>query len=62
THEYSPFPRVDPNLPTALLPVGWLGDKANTVFNGYRTLLNKRSDEFIESVMKNPVMYKGQIT
>ncbi len=54
THEYSPFPRLDPNLPSALLPEGWLGDKAAVVFNGYRSLLNERSNEFIESTLRSP--------
>ena len=54
THEYSPFPRLDPNLPSALLPEGWLGDKAAGMFNGYRDLLGERSNEFIESAMRNP--------
>jgi phenylacetic acid degradation operon negative regulatory protein len=51
THEYSPFPRLDPNLPVALLPDGWLGDRAAAVFNGYRNLLNERSAEFIETTL-----------
>ena len=51
THEYSPFPRLDPNLPVALLPDGWLGDRAAEVFNGYRNLLNERSNEFIETAL-----------
>lgn len=53
THEYSPFPRLDPNLPPELLPEGWLGDKANRMFNGYRQLLNERSNEFIEETLRN---------
>jgi len=51
THEYSPFPRLDPNLPGALLPDGWLGDRAAALFNGYRNLLNERSKEFIETAL-----------
>ncbi|MBI3243028.1 MAG: hypothetical protein HYZ49_12115 [Chloroflexi bacterium] len=54
THEYSPFPRLDPNLPSALLPDGWLGDKAAEIFYGYRSLLNKRSDEFIAETLQSP--------
>jgi len=54
THEYSPFPRLDPNLPSALVPDGWLGDKAAAVFNGYRSLLSERSSEFIESTLRDP--------
>jgi phenylacetic acid degradation operon negative regulatory protein len=54
THEYSPFPRLDPNLPSALLPDGWLGDKAAVVFTGYRSLLNERSNDFIEATLRSP--------
>ncbi len=54
THEYSPFPRLDPNLPPALLPEGWLGDKAAEIFYGYRNLLNERSDEFIAETLQSP--------
>lgn len=54
THEYSPFPRLDPNLPSVLLPEGWLGDRAAAVFNGYRGLLNERSDSFIEATLQSP--------
>jgi phenylacetic acid degradation operon negative regulatory protein len=54
THEYSPFPRRDPNLPSALLPDGWLGDRAAAVFNGYRSLLNEQSNDFIEATLRSP--------
>jgi phenylacetic acid degradation operon negative regulatory protein len=54
THEYSPFPRIDPNLPTALLPTGWLGHKAATMFNEYRELLNEQTNEFIEHALQAP--------
>jgi phenylacetic acid degradation operon negative regulatory protein len=54
THEYSPFPRLDPNLPAVLLPNGWLGDKAADIFNGYRGLLNERSNEFVEAALQSP--------
>jgi phenylacetic acid degradation operon negative regulatory protein len=54
THEYSPFPRLDPNLPSVLLPDGWLGDKASAMFNGYRNLLNDRNNEFINATMRKP--------
>jgi len=54
THEYSPFPRLDPNLPATLLPEGWLGNQAAELFKGYRSLLNERSTEFIEDTLKSP--------
>lgn len=54
THEYSPFPRLDPNLPPELLPEGWLGDRAAKMFNDYRRLLGARSNKFIETTMRAP--------
>jgi phenylacetic acid degradation operon negative regulatory protein len=54
THEYSPFPRIDPKLPDALLPEGWLGEKAYEIFNGYRGLLTARASEFIETTGQGP--------
>lgn len=54
THEYSPFPRLDPKLPSALLPEDWLGDKAADMFNDYRGLLNERSNDFIEATLHSP--------
>lgn len=54
TQEYSPFPRLDPNLPSELLPGDWSGDRAATMFADYRRLLGKRSDEFIENTLCKP--------
>ncbi len=53
-HEYSAFPRTDPNLPTALLPAEWLGDKASQVFNEYRGLVNDKANRFIEATLRSP--------
>jgi phenylacetic acid degradation operon negative regulatory protein len=52
-HEYSAFPRSDPNLPAELLPEGWLGDEAARVFRDYRELLNERANAFIEQTLQN---------
>lgn len=54
THAYSPFPRRDPNLPAALLPAGWLGDRAAALFRDYRELLHGESDRFIDAAMSGP--------
>ena len=53
-HEYSAFPSLDPNLPAALLPEGWLGDKAAHVFSEYRQLLNDQANAFIETTLRSP--------
>lgn len=52
-HEYSTFPRSDPNLPAELLPEGWLGDRATLVFREYHRLLSGRANEFIEKTLGN---------
>lgn len=54
THEYSPFPRVDPNLPLALLPDDWLGDRAAQMFSDYRDLLSAHSNSFIDATLQSP--------
>ncbi|MCC7362210.1 MAG: hypothetical protein IT317_22185 [Anaerolineales bacterium] len=59
THEYSPFPRLDPNLPQALLPEDWSGDKAAEIFQGYRGLLNTRATEFINATLQGPNGHKN---
>jgi DNA-binding transcriptional regulator PaaX len=45
---------LDPNLPQALLPDDWSGDKAAEIFQGYRGLLNARTTEFIDSCFQGP--------
>jgi len=52
-HEYSDFPNRDPNLPSALLPEGWLGSEAARVFGEYHTLLSDRANTFIEETLRN---------
>lgn len=51
--EYSAFPRLDPNLPAALLPDRWLGEKAARMFNEYRDLLSGRASELIEAALRS---------
>lgn len=50
-HDFQPFPRKDPNLPTVLLPPDWVGFKARQLFDDYRQLLNAYSDEFIDTIL-----------
>lgn len=52
--EYSAFPRRDPNLPPALLPEGWPGDRAVRVFNEYRSLVNEPASRFVEATLRGP--------
>jgi len=55
-HEYRSFPYVDPNLPSELLPKGWLGDKATQLFQEYHRLLTAKANAFVDSVLaKVPV-------
>ncbi len=53
-HEYSAFPRLDPNLPPALLPEGWLGDRAAAFFDTYRGLLTERAATFVTKTLRSP--------
>lgn len=54
SHDYSAFPRVDPNLPVELLPEGWPGMKAERLFEDYRLLLAGQAERFVESAMESP--------
>lgn len=54
TDEHSEFPRLDPNLPDALLPEDWQGDKAARIFNEYRNLLSERANEFLTATLNGP--------
>lgn len=51
-HDFQPFPRKDPNLPTALLPPDWIGFTARQLFHDYRQLLGTYSNQFIDTVVK----------
>ncbi len=56
TIDYLQFPRRDPNLPPALLPEGWVGTKANRMFQEYHALLKEPSDRFVSEVLNhNPL-------
>ncbi|MEM7801019.1 MAG: PaaX family transcriptional regulator C-terminal domain-containing protein [Chloroflexota bacterium] len=46
TFEFQPFPRIDPNLPTVLLPEDWSGFAARRLFTAYRLKLNQGLDRF----------------
>ncbi len=51
-HEYRKFPFIDPELPDELLPDGWLGREAATLFREYHRLLADKANEFFDSVFE----------
>lgn len=50
TYEFQPFPRLDPNLPTVLLPENWPGYIARRLFTYYRLKLNEGLPEFFSDL------------
>jgi phenylacetic acid degradation operon negative regulatory protein len=52
TFDYSQFPRRDPNLPSPLLPDGWLGTRAAELFGEYRDLLREPSEAFVTTALR----------
>ncbi len=51
SHEYSTFPRDDPNLPAQLLPEGWLGVRAAHLVDRYREVLSAKRNAFVEETL-----------
>jgi len=49
-HEYRTFPFIDPELPIELLPDGWLGGEAASLFREYHSLLAQKANDFFDSV------------
>ena len=52
-HEYRKLPYFDPDLPAELLPKNWLRPQASDLFEEYHGLLNKKANEYFDSVSKN---------
>ncbi len=52
-HEYRKFPFLDPELPTELLPEGWLGREAAAIFREYHQLLAAKANDFFDSVYED---------
>lgn len=50
THEFRHFPFVDPDLPAALLPHGWIGHRARALFLEYNHLLQAGAERYFELV------------
>jgi phenylacetic acid degradation operon negative regulatory protein len=51
-HHYQNFPRMDPNLPAALLPSDWVGFKARQLFDDYRSILETPANQFVDEVVR----------
>lgn len=50
--EYRRLPFFDPDLPEELLPRNWPRPQAAVLFREYHDLLNKRANEYFDSVIK----------
>jgi phenylacetic acid degradation operon negative regulatory protein len=60
-HEYRDFPRIDPYLPSELLPPDWRGRTAAELFAHFHDLLFAPSDRFVDSVLETiPVSEVGR--
>lgn len=51
-HEYRTFPLADPYLPHELLPEGWQGVAAATLFQSYHDLLAGPAERYVAGVVK----------
>ena len=51
-HEYRKFPFIDPELPVDLLPEGWLGAEAASLFREYHRLLAAKANDFFDSIFE----------
>jgi phenylacetic acid degradation operon negative regulatory protein len=49
-HEYRASPYLDPNLPLALLPDNWLGERAAQLFQRCHDLLSDEAERFADAV------------
>lgn len=49
THDFRRFPFIDPDLPAALLPRGWAGARARTLFERYHALLTDGALRFFNA-------------
>lgn len=50
-HEYREFPLLDPYLPTALLPDGWMGTQAAALFESCHDHLAAPAARFVDAVL-----------
>jgi phenylacetic acid degradation operon negative regulatory protein len=50
TYDYRKFPFRDPDLPTELLPAGWLGREAHDLFLKAHELLRPPAEEYYDQI------------
>lgn len=50
-HEYRRIPYFDPDLPTELLPKGWLRSQAADLFHEYHSLLAPHANQYFDSLL-----------
>ncbi len=50
-HEYRYFPFHDPYLPSELLPEGWLGNVAATLFQKYHSILQEKAFIYVNQIL-----------
>ncbi len=50
-HEFRAFPLEDPYLPRALLPEGWEGERATTLFRALHDRLQGPADRYVDGVL-----------
>ena len=53
-HEYRKFFFIDPELPEELLPEGWYGTAARSLFHAFHNLLAERANLYFDSVFEGP--------
>ena len=51
THEFQALPLKDPNLPTELLPPGWIGSTARDFVTDYRKFLGPSANQFVRDLI-----------
>jgi phenylacetic acid degradation operon negative regulatory protein len=50
-HEYRYFPFHDPYLPSELLPEGWMGNAAATLFQKYHSILQEKAFVYVNKTL-----------
>jgi len=60
TYDYSQFPRIDPFLPTQLLPRDWRGGAAHELLTELRSLLQEPARRFLEESLQRGVLPRRQ--